>query len=68
MKNEEEIKIERKIPSVKLPTKIFHKINNLILLQIINLLFIILLLFAIYIKYKKEKIDLYPKNDKYNNK
>lgn len=67
MQNEEEIKIENKISSLKLPTKIFYKINNLILFQIINLFFTILLLFAIQ-KRKKETLDLYPKINEYNNK
>jgi len=66
MQNEEEIKIENKISSVKLPTKIFYKINNLILLQLINLFFTILLLFVIQ-KIAKKKLDLYPKNNEYNN-
>ena len=74
MENEEIIKIENKINSAKLSTKIFFKINKLLILQIILLFFIFLLLFAIYSNHKKEAKYLYQKYDKnnytnnYNNK
>ena len=68
MQNEEEIKIENKLNSLKLSTKLFHNINQLILLQIINLLFIFLLLFIIFISRKKEKITLYSNNNKNDDK
>ena len=47
MENEEIIKIENQINSAKLSTKIFFRINKLIILQIIILFFIFLLLLAI---------------------
>ena len=64
MQNEEEIKIDNKLSSLKLSTKISHNVNKVIFLQIINLLFIIILLFSIYIIRKKEKLDLYFNNTK----
>ena len=66
MENEEIIKIENKNNSFKLSTKIFFKINKLILLQIINLFFVFLLLFEKYSNNKKEGIYLYQKYDKNN--
>ena len=66
MENEDIIKIENKMNSDKLSTKIFFKINKLILLQIINLFFIFLLLFVIYSNNKNERTYLYQKSDKNN--
>ena len=71
MENEEEIKIEsNKITSSKITTKLYLKINKVILLQLINLLFIALFYFSIYKILKKGDLKIKHNskiNDENNN-
>ena len=59
MQNEEELKIKsnNKIIFSPLSTKIYNKLNKILSFQVINILFIVILYFTIYMIRKKENIS-----------